>query len=53
MHVNNSDITCLDLVGEGYFNYIADEMVLSIFRMMPKPILVKCARVCKRWRRLA
>lgn len=41
------------ITGEGYFNHMADELVLSIFKSMPKRILAKCARVCKRWRRLA
>ncbi|XP_067935569.1 S-phase kinase-associated protein 2-like isoform X2 [Watersipora subatra] len=44
----------LDVIEEdGYFSFLADEVILSIFTYMPKRILAKCARVCKRWKRLA
>nr|CAD7202636.1 unnamed protein product [Timema douglasi] len=35
------------------FCKLSDEMVLTIFRHMPKKSLVRCAFVCKRWRRIA
>nr|CAD7407407.1 unnamed protein product [Timema cristinae] len=35
------------------FSKLSDEMVLTIFRHMPKKSLVRCAFVCKRWRRIA
>lgn len=38
---------------EGYFSRVADEIILAVFAHMPKPILVKCALVCRRWKRLA
>ena len=30
-----------------------DEVVLMIFKWLPKHMLAKCAQVCKRWKRLA
>lgn len=39
--------------GQGYFSSVADEIILNIFRMMPKSVLIKCSCVCKRWKRLS
>ena len=36
-----------------HWNMLSDEMVLNIFSWIPKPMLVKVARVCKRWERLS
>jgi F-box-like len=38
---------------QGYFNQLSDEMVLSIFRWVPKQQLNKLALVCKKWRQVA
>ncbi|KAJ8306639.1 hypothetical protein KUTeg_017184 [Tegillarca granosa] len=35
-----------------YFSDLSDEIVLHIFRWLPKFTLAKCARVCQRWKRL-
>ena len=35
-----------------YFSSLSDEIVLSIFSWLPKFVLAKCARVCKKWSRL-
>lgn len=35
------------------FSKLSDEMVLMIFRWLPKNMLVRCALVCKRWQRIA
>jgi F-box domain. len=35
------------------FSKLSDEMVLMIFRMLPKNMLVRCSLVCKRWQRIA
>jgi len=35
------------------FNTMSDEVVLHVFRWLPKCTLAKCALVCKRWRRLS
>ncbi|CAG0925069.1 unnamed protein product, partial [Notodromas monacha] len=36
-----------------YMDRFSDEIILMIFEWLPKPVLASCARVCKRWRRLA
>lgn len=35
------------------FLKLSDEMVLMIFRWLPKNMLVRCSLVCKRWQRIA
>ncbi|KAL3868250.1 hypothetical protein ACJMK2_041081 [Sinanodonta woodiana] len=35
-----------------YFSLLSDEIVLTIFRWVPRFVLAKCSRVCKRWSRL-
>jgi hypothetical protein len=35
------------------FLKLSDEMVLMIFRWLPKNMLVRCALVCKRWQRIS
>ncbi|XP_067009546.1 S-phase kinase-associated protein 2 isoform X2 [Anabrus simplex] len=32
---------------------LSDEIMLMIFRMLPKKMVVRCAMVCKRWQRIA
>jgi len=32
-----------------FFNRLPEELVLSVFKWLPKCTLAKCARVCKRW----
>jgi len=38
--------------GRDLFNLMSEEVVLSVFRWLPKSTLARCARVCKRWERL-
>ena len=33
-----------------YFSKLSDEIVLSVFRWLPKKSLKRCALVCRRWR---
>ncbi|XP_064626085.1 S-phase kinase-associated protein 2-like [Lineus longissimus] len=40
------------LTGDGMINVLPDEVILAIFRWLPRFMLVKCACVCKRWYRL-
>ncbi|KFM71683.1 S-phase kinase-associated protein 2, partial [Stegodyphus mimosarum] len=35
------------------FAKLSDEIILHIFKWLPKTILVKCSQVCKRWRNLS
>ncbi|XP_052774430.1 S-phase kinase-associated protein 2-like [Mya arenaria] len=35
-----------------HFSLLSDEMVLGVFSWLPKFVLAKCARVCKKWSRL-
>lgn len=37
---------------EDYFNLLSDELVLHIFKFIPRKVLLKYAVVCKRWRAL-
>ncbi|XP_063836055.1 S-phase kinase-associated protein 2 [Ostrinia nubilalis] len=39
--------------GEDTFNVLSDEMILSVFRWLPKRTLAHCMLVCKRWHRVA
>ncbi|XP_049762937.1 S-phase kinase-associated protein 2 [Schistocerca cancellata] len=39
--------------GEDMFNKLSDEMVLMVFRWLPKKTLALTARVCKRWKRIS
>ncbi|MCL4127097.1 UNVERIFIED_CONTAM: hypothetical protein GTU68_007949 [Idotea baltica] len=44
----------LDTVsGEDKFNKLIEEVVLMIFKWLPKYMLARCAQVCKRWKRFA
>ena len=36
-----------------HWHRMSEEIILFIFKWLPKPVLVRCARVCKRWNRLA
>lgn len=36
-----------------WFNCLSDEIILMIFRWLPKIALTRCALVCKRWHRLS
>jgi F-box and leucine-rich repeat protein 1 (S-phase kinase-associated protein 2) len=47
------DIFILYLVLLDVFLKLSDEMVLMIFRWLPKNMLVRCFLVCKRWQRIA
>ncbi|KAJ8705043.1 hypothetical protein PYW08_012363 [Mythimna loreyi] len=40
-------------VGGVSFNILSDEMILSVFRWLPKRTLAHCMMVCKRWHRVA
>lgn len=35
-----------------YFAELSDEVVLNVFKWLPRFTLAKCARVCHRWSRL-
>ncbi len=35
------------------WNRMSDEVILTVFAWLPKSTLAKCARVCRRWNRLA
>ncbi|KAL5022701.1 hypothetical protein ScPMuIL_001856 [Solemya velum] len=35
-----------------HFSNLSDEMILDVFRWLPKFTLARCARVCRRWSRL-
>ncbi|XP_015926248.1 S-phase kinase-associated protein 2 [Parasteatoda tepidariorum] len=39
--------------GIDYFSVLSDEIILHIFKLLPKPVLVKCSSVCKRWQELS
>jgi F-box and leucine-rich repeat protein 1 (S-phase kinase-associated protein 2) len=49
----NLTISVLSFVVLDVFLKLSDEMVLMIFRWLPKNMLVRCSLVCKRWRRIA
>ncbi|XP_064605504.1 S-phase kinase-associated protein 2-like [Liolophura sinensis] len=34
---------------EDHFGRLSDEMILNVFRWLPKFVLSRCSRVCKRW----
>ncbi|XP_064477118.1 S-phase kinase-associated protein 2-like [Ornithodoros turicata] len=36
-----------------HFSDLSDETILEVFKWLPKPVLARCAAVCKRWMRLA
>ncbi|KAK2554647.1 S-phase kinase-associated protein 2, partial [Acropora cervicornis] len=36
-----------------YWTLLSDEIILSVFQHLPKKTIVKCAQVCKHWKRLA
>lgn len=38
---------------EDYFRILSDEIVLSIFKWLPKKTLNRCSLVCRRWRNIA
>ncbi|KAM3955159.1 S-phase kinase-associated protein 2 [Aphomia sociella] len=39
--------------GEDSFSVLSDEMILSVFKWLPKRTLAHCMLVCKRWHRVA
>ncbi|KAK2586549.1 hypothetical protein KPH14_011439 [Odynerus spinipes] len=43
----------LSVTGDDEFNKLSDEMILMIFRWLPKKCLVRCMLVCKRWCQIA
>ncbi|OWF38166.1 S-phase kinase-associated protein 2-like [Mizuhopecten yessoensis] len=46
------DISICDTQGIDYFGGLSDEIILAVFRWLPKFTLAKCSRVCHRWNRL-
>jgi len=38
--------------GKDLLNTMSEEVILGVFRWLPKSTLARCARVCKRWLRL-
>ncbi|XP_069128051.1 S-phase kinase-associated protein 2-like [Argopecten irradians] len=46
------DISLCDTEGPDYFSELSDEIILTVFRWLPKFTLAKCSRVCHRWNRL-
>merc|ERR1719192_143196 len=38
--------------GPNLFNTLSDELILSVFKWLPKSTLAKCSRVCKKWCRV-
>ncbi|XP_068675768.1 S-phase kinase-associated protein 2-like [Montipora foliosa] len=36
-----------------YWTLLSDEIILTIFQLLSKKTVVKCARICKHWQRLA
>ncbi|KAJ2942195.1 hypothetical protein O0L34_g15736 [Tuta absoluta] len=44
---------CSEPVGADSFAALSDEMLLSVFRWLPKRTLAHCMLVCKRWHRVA
>ncbi|XP_053689006.1 S-phase kinase-associated protein 2, partial [Sabethes cyaneus] len=45
--------TIKQLPGEDYFNRLSDEMILQVFRWLPKKTLIRCSEVSKRFNRVA
>uniref|UniRef100_A0A0P4WCE1 F-box domain-containing protein n=1 Tax=Scylla olivacea TaxID=85551 RepID=A0A0P4WCE1_SCYOL len=41
------------LGGDDKFNRMSDELILAVFRWLPKFMLARCAQVSRRWKRLA
>lgn len=39
--------------GDDKLNRMSDELILHIFRWLPKFMLARCAQVCRRWKRLS
>lgn len=52
MHSRKSLLCSRRQSEEDVFSKMADEIVLLVFRWLPKVTLAKCALVCKRWYRL-
>ena len=48
---------CFDMLNcfraSDYWMSLSDEIILGIFKLLPKKSIVKCAQVCKHWQRLA
>lgn len=36
-----------------YFDWLPEEMILNIFKILDRRTLIKCTYVCKKWRRIA
>ncbi|XP_055534037.1 S-phase kinase-associated protein 2 [Wyeomyia smithii] len=45
--------TAKQLPGEDYFTRLSDEMILQVFRWLPKKTLIRCSEVSKRFNRVA
>ncbi|XP_064112761.1 S-phase kinase-associated protein 2-like [Macrobrachium nipponense] len=41
------------IAGDDKFNRMTDEVILAVFRWLPKFMLARCAQVCRRWKRLS
>ncbi|KAK3891774.1 hypothetical protein Pcinc_004353 [Petrolisthes cinctipes] len=41
------------ILGDDRFNRLSDELILAVFRWLPKFMLARCAQVSCRWKRLA
>ncbi|KAK8744405.1 hypothetical protein OTU49_000778, partial [Cherax quadricarinatus] len=41
------------IAGGDKFNRMSDELILAVFRWLPKFMLARCAQVSRRWKRLA
>ncbi|XP_050726078.1 S-phase kinase-associated protein 2-like [Eriocheir sinensis] len=39
--------------GDDKFNRMSDELILAVFRWLPKFMLARCAQVSRRWKRMA
>ena len=49
---DNMDIYKQNIPQNDYFSELSDEIILQIFKWIPKPYLLRYATVCKRWHRL-
>ncbi|KAJ9591618.1 hypothetical protein L9F63_001832, partial [Diploptera punctata] len=43
----------MHMTGIDVFSKLSDELILMIFKMLPKTMLARCSLVCKRWQRIS